>query len=147
MIALPQEELQSEAARDWPLQARGQLLSSLDWPLQAQGHSLSRLGTGPCRREDSCSSAQNWPVQARGQPLSSSGLARAGMRTAVLELYLIPEANGHSSSVRLAFRTRSQFSGESAALKGCCLSDFCRESPLASTSAAPFMGSGPFHVY
>jgi hypothetical protein len=68
------------------------------------------------------------------------------MRTAVLELCLIPEANGHSSSVRFAFWTCSQFSGESTALKGCCLSVSCRESPLASTFAAPSRGSGPFHV-
>ena len=93
MVALlPQAELQSEAAQDWPLQAREQPLSRLgtgpgrhedslspgsglacagartltvqaqDWPVQAQGHSLSRLGTG--RHEDSCSPARNWPVQA-----------------------------------------------------------------------------------
>ena len=93
MVALlPQAELQSEAAQDWPLQAREQPLSRLgtgpgrhedslspgsglaragartltvqaqDWPVQVQGHSLSRVGTG--RHEDSCSPARNWPMQA-----------------------------------------------------------------------------------
>ena len=102
MIALlPQAELQSEEARDWPLQARGQPLSRLgtgpgrhenslspgsglacagtrtaslqaqDWPVQAQGHSLSRLGTGPCRHEDSLS--------------PGSGLACAGTRTLTVQ--------------------------------------------------------------
>ena len=28
-------------------------LQARDWPVQAQGHSLSRLGTDPCRHEDS----------------------------------------------------------------------------------------------
>ena len=87
-------------------------------------------------------------VKCRSKDTHSSGLglAHAGMRPAVLKLCLIPEAKGHSSSMHFAFWMCSQLSGERAALKGCCLSVSCCESPLANTFAAPLMGSGPFHV-
>lgn len=63
-----------------------------------------------------------------------------------MELYLILENNGHSSSVPFTSWTRPHFSGEKAALKRSCLTATFCESPLASTFAAPSRGSRPFPI-
>lgn len=112
----------------WPLAVGIRLASTLDPKEESLAPSSFRK-LGLCLA-----------TACRTSSWDSSGLFLAGQRTAILELWSIPETSCRLNFVCFAYKTYPQFSGRRASLREYCLAAGYCETPLTSTFAAPCEG-------